>query len=145
VLEAVQAPSSTEADKGHARKRTGAVAWAAGLRPSEEHEQLAEVLVRGLARTTDEAQAGTLVWGLAGLKGLQTDARLRVAQSLIGLLPGQTSPAIAQQYVRAVDQLAAGSQDRSGFLRLVQEAAAAQGHDRRTLAHLQWLEARLRR
>jgi hypothetical protein len=142
--EVLNDPDLPEADKAAVRQKTGSLAWVAMQRPAAEHERIADVLVDSLARTTDEAKAGTLVWGIVNLKGLSDDGRLRATQTLLDSLVGQSNTNLSHTYVRAIGELAAsGGTSRPELQRLVENAWATHGRNPQVAVHLQWLRTQL--
>jgi hypothetical protein len=129
-------------------KKTGSLTWSASLRPEQEHDQLGEVLLESLLASKDEAQAGSLAWGLGNLTGLSDPSRSAAARSLLDALDGQVDDALRQQYLRTIEQLALAQPlgpSFDGLVRLVEDARARQGHDAQLAVRLDGLLAELAR
>lgn len=135
-------PLAQDADKERTRKKTGSLAWLAGQRAAAEHDQLAQVLVDSLLRTTDEPQAGTLVWGLGRLTGLGLPERLRHLRAMLQALPAQKNGGIAYAWVRAAKALTAGVPPEQVAL-LIDEVAGIYANDPKITAMLTRLRTEL--
>ncbi len=152
MRQALDDPARSAAEKEAVRKKIGSIAWAAGNRPPEEQDLLARDLVEGFTHATDSAEAGTLAWGIANLKGLSDEARLQTVQSILTALPDQTDSARRQSYVWAVDQIVSahydGSRELDGsfydIVNVAQEAWDRFQNDPSVSAQLRWLLAELR-
>ena len=139
-------PLLTAEEQAAGVKKAGSLAWAASLRPPEEHDRLGEVLVDNLLKVGDPAQAGTLGWGVANLKGMTGSARVRMSESLLDALSGQVNGELKQQYVRLVGQLAQGrpvDESHYDLLAVVERAQALQQSDPALSAQLAQLAAEL--
>jgi RNA polymerase sigma factor (sigma-70 family) len=104
-------PEASAAEKESARQKIGSIAWAASHRPPEEQDALARDFLQRFESAADEAEAGTLAWGIAHLDGLSDQARLQTVESLLAALPDQPDRAHRQSYVWAVSQLVAAHYD----------------------------------
>jgi len=135
-------PQAQDADKERTRKKTGSLAWLAGQRGAAEHDRLAQVLVDGLLRTSDEPQAGTLVWGLGRLTGLGQPEKLRLLGTLLHALPAQKNGGIAQAWVRAAKALSANVPPAQ-LAPMIDELAALYGNDPKLAARLTALRTEL--
>jgi hypothetical protein len=135
-------PLAQDADKERTRKKTGSLAWLAGQRAAAEHDQLAQVLVDSLLRTSDEPQAGTLVWGLGRLTGLGVPEKLRLLGTLLRALPAQQNGGLAQAYVRAAKALSAGVPPEQ-FAPIIDELARLYANDPKIAARLTTLRTEL--
>ncbi|HEU4418795.1 MAG TPA: hypothetical protein VFT55_07630 [Planctomycetota bacterium] len=135
-------PLAQDADKERTRKKTGSLAWLAAQRAAAEHDQLAQVLVDSLLRTTDEPQAGTLVWGLGRLTGLGLSARLRHLRTMLQALPAQKKGGIANAWVRAAKALTAGVPPEQ-VAPLIDEVAGLYANDPKITAMLTRLRTEL--
>ncbi len=151
MRKALDDPVRTPEEKDAARKKTGSLAWAVGNRPTAEHDLLARDLLDSFLRATDQAQAGTLAWGMTNLTGLSDGARLETVQSILGALPGSPDSALRQSYVWAVSQIvSAGYGDRPLDANFEAILGAAEGawkeyqDDPRVSVQLRWLVAELR-
>ncbi|HET6201692.1 MAG TPA: hypothetical protein VFI25_02690 [Planctomycetota bacterium] len=150
ILKALRDPVLAETEKNAVLQKTGSLAWAASLRPQGEHDLLGDVLVSNLTRTPDQAQAGTLAWGIANLKGLSDEARLRITQSLLDSAVGQSDTTLAQSYMWAVSQMVTSNPGRpldANFyqvLRAVEDAWQRYGQDPSASPRIQWLLSELR-
>jgi hypothetical protein len=102
------------------REKTGSVAWAASLRPEDEHDRLGREIFDSLMRTNDKAQAGTLAWSLGNLKGLTDGARVDMSREILGALHGKADAALRKQYVSMVKTLARPGASTDEIVRLVQ-------------------------
>jgi RNA polymerase sigma factor (sigma-70 family) len=143
--------SRTPDEKDAARDRTGSLVWALGNRPATEHDDLAGDLVQSLLATTDSAQAGTLAWGIANLKGLSAEARLRTFRSILDSVAVPSVGAFRQTYAWAASQIVRSAYEGrpldADFDRLVDAATSALNscrEDSPAAKQYQWLLAELR-